>query len=470
MPKRKPRAAVYARISDARDGDTAGVDRQLEDCLERCERESYAVVDHYVDNNRSAYKVGGKRPSYDRMMRAVDAGEVDVIVVYDTTRLYRRLTELETLVDRLNVHGTKVDALQSGHVDLSNADGVMHAGMLAVVAKHESQKRGERIQRAARQRAEQGRFGGGPRRFGYNANCTELVPDEADALRFAYETVAAGGTIRSVWREWQARGMKGPGGGTLPTSQITTLLKRPMNAGLKSYKGELLPGDSSAPPIVDVDLWRKVQAILADPSRTTNRRGRPSKALMAGFMVCGVCGDKVYRHYRGRNRATRQAYACATNKCTTRSGELVDTFITGLLGEWLAANADKVMRPKAKARKSKSDPAALADQLRVKLDDLALLLAAGDLSAQDYARAVKEVRTRLDAVEQQIADEVGMTAVRELTQTKDVRQAWLDLDTDGKRAVIAELLASGVIKQITLLRIGANSDHQPGIQVEWSKS
>ena len=469
MPKRKPRAAIYARISDARDGDTAGVDRQLEDCQEHCKRQSYAVVDHYVDNNRSAYKPNGKRPSYDRMMQAVDAGEVDVVVVYSADRLYRRLTDLETLVERLRASDTTVEALQSGHVDLSNADGVMHAGMLAVVAKHESAKRGERVSRAARQRAEQGRFGGGPRRFGYNANCTELVPDEADALRFAYETVAAGGTIRSVWREWQERGIKGPQGGKLPTSQVTQLLKRPMNAGLKSYKGELLPGDSTVPAIVDVDLWRKVQAILGDPARTTAPRGRPSKALMAGFMVCGVCGDKVYRHYRGRGRANRLAYACSTKRCTTRSGELVDTFVVGLLGEWLAANAAKVTRPKAKARKSKSDPALQAEQLRGKLDDLALLLAAGDLSAADYARATKEVRARLDAVEDQIADQVGMTAVRQLTQTDDVRQAWIDLDVDGKRAVIAELLSSGVIEEVTLLKVGSNAEHQPGIELKWSK-
>jgi len=110
-----------------------------------------------------------------------------------------------------------------------------------------------------------------------------------------------------------------------------------------------------------------------------------------------------------------------------------------------------------------------ADQLRAKLDDLALLLAAGDLSAKDYARAVKEVRVRLDAVEDQIADNVGMTAVRQLSQTADVRQAWIDLDTEGKRAVIAELLASGVIQQITLQKIGPNVERKPGIEVKWSK-
>ena len=469
MPKKRPRAAIYARISDARDGDTAGVDRQLEDCREHCTEQRYDVVDDYVDNNRSAYKPGGKRPAYDRMMAAVDAGDVDVIVVYSADRLYRRLTDLESLVDRLNKHSAKVEALKSGNVDLSNADGVMHAGMLAVVAKHESEKRGERITRAARQRAEHGRFGGGPRRFGYNADCSELVPEEADALRFAYETVAAGGTIRSVWREWHARGLKGPSGGTLPTSQVTALLKRPINAGLASYKGEVLAGKSTAPAIVDVELWQKVQAILSDPARTTTKRGRPSKALMAGLMRCGVCGEKVYRHYRGRNRASRESYACSNNRCTTRAGQLVDDFMVGLLGKWLAANADKVTKPKAKVRAPKTDPAAQAAELRAKLDDLALLLAAGDLSAQDYARGAQGIRSRLEALESKIAEQVGMTAVRQLAQTVDVEQAWLDLDTEGKRAVIAELLASGVIEQITLEKVGANTEYQPGVTVKWSK-
>ena len=32
----RTRAAIYARISDARGGDTAGVDRQQEDCLALC--------------------------------------------------------------------------------------------------------------------------------------------------------------------------------------------------------------------------------------------------------------------------------------------------------------------------------------------------------------------------------------------------------------------------------------------------
>jgi DNA invertase Pin-like site-specific DNA recombinase len=467
MARKQVRAAIYCRISDARDGDTAGVDRQAEDAKAHVKAKGYDLVGEYIDNNRSAFKPGGKRPAYDRLMRSVEADEVDVIVTYAADRLYRRLTDLESLADLLGRHQVTVEALRSGTVDLSTADGQMHAGMLAVVAKHESQKRGERVARAARQRSEAGRFNGGVRRFGYTPDCSQLVPEEADALRFAYEQVAAGSSIRTVWREWQARGLKGPYGGTLPPTQISTLLRRPCHAGLASYQGNVVGTSSTIPPIVGADLWRTVQAILADPARVKAPRGRPTLMLVTGFMRCGVCGDKCHKHIRPHGSP---AYACAARKCVTRSSGLVDDYIIGLLGEWLGRNAARISKPAPKRKAPKSDPAAQAMALRAKLDDLALLLAAGDLAASDYARATREVRSRLDVLEAQAAEEVGLVAIAGLAKADDVREAWTDLSTDGKRTVIAELLACGVIESITLMPKGQNRDRDPGVEVKWRKA
>ena len=47
-PRKGQRAAIYARISDARDGDTAGVDRQVEDCQELAKRDGLEVVAVYA--------------------------------------------------------------------------------------------------------------------------------------------------------------------------------------------------------------------------------------------------------------------------------------------------------------------------------------------------------------------------------------------------------------------------------------
>lgn len=461
------RAAIYARISDARDGDTAGVDRQVQDCQDLCDAEGLEVVGTFVDNNRSAYRPGGKRPEYDRLLAAVDGGQVDVIVVYATDRLYRRLTDLEDLTSALN-RGSRgvvlVKTVKSGEVDLSTADGVMQAGMLAVVAKHESMKRGERVARAARQRAEQGKFGGGLRRFGYNATMTELVPDEADAIAWAYRAVADGATIRSVHREWLARGLKGTQGGQIATQQVTQILKRPVNAGLVSFHGELLPGQSQVPPIVDEDLWRTVNAILADPARRTAPMGRPTVTLLAGILTCGVCGSPMYRQNHSYASNNRKVYTCQAARHVSRSTKVMEPAMDALMRAYLVDNAAKLRKPIKRAKSQGFDAAAEGDKLRRKLEDLSQLLAAGDLDARDYARATKDVRARLEAVDAQVIADSARPASAAIASAGDVGAAWDDADTDTKRSVMKELLDTVVVDPVD---IRGKSAGMTGVTVTW---
>ena len=52
--QRQPRAAVYCRISDDREGRELGVQRQEEDCRARATREGWAVGEVFTDNDLSA--------------------------------------------------------------------------------------------------------------------------------------------------------------------------------------------------------------------------------------------------------------------------------------------------------------------------------------------------------------------------------------------------------------------------------
>jgi len=264
-----------------------------------------------------------------------------------------------------------------------------------VVAKHESMKRGERVARAARQRAEQGKFGGGVRRFGYNATMTDVVPEEADAVAWAYRAVADGASIRAVQREWVARGLTGTQGGKIATQHITQILKRPFNAGLVSFHGELLPGQSQVPPIVDEDLWRTVNAILADPARRTTPMGRPGVTLLAGILTCGVCGAPMYRQNQRDAARQRKVYTCNVGRHVARRCDVMEDAMTALIRAYLVDNAAQLRKPAKRAKSQGHDVAAQADQLRRKLEDLSQLLASGDLDARDYARATKDVRARL---------------------------------------------------------------------------
>src|SRR5437870_1271262 len=68
--------AIYARISQDRDGDGLGVLRQLQDSREEAMRRGWTVAEEYVDNDISAYS-GKERPGYEQMLKDLRSGARD---------------------------------------------------------------------------------------------------------------------------------------------------------------------------------------------------------------------------------------------------------------------------------------------------------------------------------------------------------------------------------------------------------
>jgi len=84
------RAGVYARISSDDEGDAPGVRRQREDCLALIERKGWGVAGVFEDNDISAADKRKRRPGFEQLLAAIDAGELDAIVSWDLDRLVRR--------------------------------------------------------------------------------------------------------------------------------------------------------------------------------------------------------------------------------------------------------------------------------------------------------------------------------------------------------------------------------------------
>src|SRR4051812_22098949 len=112
--RRKPtsggtRAAIYVRISQDRDGEGAGVQRQREDCQALVDRMGWTVVKVYEDDDVSASTRSRKpRPAYQAMIAAARAGEVDRIVAYSSSRITRRMRELDDLIDLTEQTGVTI--------------------------------------------------------------------------------------------------------------------------------------------------------------------------------------------------------------------------------------------------------------------------------------------------------------------------------------------------------------------------
>lgn len=116
-------AAIYCRISKARDEDQTGVDRQERLCREVAERLGLVIAPGtvFVDNNRSAWQRNRNHPGWNALLETIRAGRVGHVIVYHPDRLMRQPRDLEELLTLSDEHDITLHG-QANRRDLSDAD------------------------------------------------------------------------------------------------------------------------------------------------------------------------------------------------------------------------------------------------------------------------------------------------------------------------------------------------------------
>ncbi len=142
---------LYLRISDDPTGQAAGIDRQRADGLRLAAREGLDVVGEYVDNDRSAYS-GKPRPAFDQMLLDAALGGFDVVIVWASDRLYRRVADLTRIAEELAPYARIAAVMGGGDIDLTTAEGILRAQVLGSVAEFESRRKAKRIRARVVQR------------------------------------------------------------------------------------------------------------------------------------------------------------------------------------------------------------------------------------------------------------------------------------------------------------------------------
>ena len=291
------RAALYARISEDRHDDALGVERQLRDCETLAKARGLDVIGSYVDNDVSAWN-GKSRPEFERLLADLEAGRVDVVVCWNPDRLYRRIRDLVHVIPIVEAAGASIASVVSGEMDLSTPGGRTNAYLAGVLANHEAEIKSARQKAKHRELAEAGRpSGGGARPFGYDEETrTEIVPEEAEALREVAHRILAGGSLRSAAAYLNGRGITTSTGLRWQTTSLKRLLCAPRVAGLRAHGSEHFP--AVWPAIIERAEWERLRAILMDPARRMNRVGTGRSYLLPAVSPTAV--DAARSSSRGR--------------------------------------------------------------------------------------------------------------------------------------------------------------------------
>jgi len=424
------RAAVYLRQSVDPTGKGVAVARQRKLCDQLARSRGWTVVEHYVDNDRSASS--GQRPAYRQLLTDARAGRFDRVVVYHLDRLTRRVADLETVIGL----GLPV-ATVTGDLDLSTDQGRLLGRILASVGQGEVERKAARQVAANAQRVAAGLPLAGRRPFGFEADRTTQRPDEAAAVKWACHQLLDGGTLRGIAREWNARGHRTANGDPWAPDAVRRVLTRPRVAGLSALHDAEV-GPATWAPVVDEETWRGVLAVLRAPSRRSEI-GTARRYLLAGVAVCGLCGAALITGWAvGANGVKRRTLRCSAAAHLVRKAAPIEDFVERvILGRLSRPDAlDLLAKPGQDAGALRREAAAL----RARRDDLASLVADGVLDAAAVKDRAAPLLERLRAIGEALAPATPHPAQR-LADAADVAKAWATLDINARSAVVEALVA-----------------------------
>ena len=305
-PPKRLRCAIYARKSteEGLDMEFNSLDAQREACeayVASQKAEGWAAIrERYEDGGYSGGTLD--RPALTQLLKDIETGLIDVVVVYKIDRLSRALMDFSKLVeifDRNNV--TFVSVTQSFNTTTSM--GRLTLNILLSFAQFEREIIGERIRDKIAASRKRGMWMGGCVPLGYDVKDKKLAVNEAEAeiVRMIFRRFMTVGSTSALARQLHAEGLLTKRGKPVSHGYVYKIVKNHIYLGEAVHKGTAYPGAHE--PIVSRELWEGAQAVLKESPRlrAAGNRSR-SDALLKGLIFTATGTAMTPAHTRKRHR------------------------------------------------------------------------------------------------------------------------------------------------------------------------
>jgi site-specific DNA recombinase len=422
------RCAIYTRKSTDEGLDQAfnSLDAQREACAAFVlsqKHEGWTVLpDLYDDGGYSGGTM--ERPALVRLIADIEAGKVDVVVVYKVDRLTRALSDFAKLVEVFDRRGVSFVSITQ-QFNTTSSMGRLTLNVLLSFAQFEREVIGERVRDKIAASKKKGMWMGGMPPLGYEVKDRMLVvnKDEARIVIDIYRRYLALKSVRDLKEELAARGIRSKrrvrpdgtvyGGRPLARGALYLMLQNRIYRGEITHKGNSYPGQH--PAIVEQDLWDQVQTVLAQNriARATGTRAK-QPSLLGGF-VFDATGQRLSPTYAIKKRARYRYYI---------SSSLMREAGTNRSGGWRIPAGDL--------------EALVINRLRSLLVDPTAILDAIDVEAPRGSRLIERGGQMAGELGAQPADKVKATLMALLCRV-DVHADRIDISLSRQR--LADLLA-----------------------------
>jgi DNA invertase Pin-like site-specific DNA recombinase len=317
------RCAIYTRKSseEGLDQEYNSLDAQRDAC------EAYIISQKGEGWTASAkrYDDGGwsggsmERPGLKALLADIEAGHVEVIVVYKVDRLTRSLSDFARMVELLDRREVSFVSVTQAF-NTTSSMGRLTLNVLLSFAQFEREVTGERIRDKIAASKARGMWMGGYPPLGYDPKDRSLVVNEGEAelVRHIFSRYLQLGSVHALTRELASRGVlskrwtSGAGhvrGGTqFSRGAIFHLLRNRIYLGEIVHKGNSHPGQHAR--ILDRALFDAVQEKLSRGVGT--RKARTSARAPLSGLIFDAQGNRMSPvHTRNRHGRSYRYYVSA---------------------------------------------------------------------------------------------------------------------------------------------------------------
>lgn len=292
-------AAIYLRVST--------VDQNYE--RQRVELEALVKsrgdnLKYVFEEKRSAVLSMDTREQLTKM-RQLTKDDVDIIYIWDITRLSRRSIDFINLVYEFANKGICLYFKDKNIITLDedgqiNAMASIYLYMLGIFAQMDAENLKSKMKSGKEKSLLDGNSYTTHAPFGYYLDNKKLYikEDEAELIRMIYDLYIDGKTLNEAAIQMNSKNIPTKSGGKWTAEIIRKMIINPVYKGKPEYRnykkvnGKLQVDKVrvfDAPAIIDAGKWD-----LAQEQRVKNitcaDKSRTRKALLRGIMVCGLCG------------------------------------------------------------------------------------------------------------------------------------------------------------------------------------
>ena len=329
------RVAAYCRVSTALEEQESSYASQIRSYTELIsQHEGWELVDIYADEAASGTKTD-KREDFNRLLADCRKGKIDRVLVKSISRFSRNTKDCLAALRELMRLGVTVQ-FEKENIDTGTLTTELMVSVSGSLAQQESMSISQNIRMGYRRRMERGEFIASSPPYGYRnagGGRLEIVPEEAEVIRWVFESYLNGQGIVTIAEEMNRRGVPKKHGEAawipyavacwLRNEKYTgnTLCQKTFTTGFPyisvKNRGEVdqFYIENSHPAIISQEIFDKVQALRKKKKAPASA---PSKFPLTRKMICGKCGATFYRTV---DRHGANNWVCSGHKDGNRNGK-----------------------------------------------------------------------------------------------------------------------------------------------------